>query len=73
MLDTDNQGGTGILARVFRLSHHVIGALSPQFLTLIIINAIFVIVFVWFIDKRAQYSMTIMQQLLDTCLQQGSR
>jgi hypothetical protein len=64
----DNEGGT-ILGVAARLGGRLINALAPQYLALILINAIFLGLFVWYIDARAQHAREIMQQLLDACLQ----
>jgi hypothetical protein len=51
-----------------RLGSQVIHGLSPQFLALIIINALFIGVLFWFVDARARHSVAVIQQLLTSCL-----
>jgi hypothetical protein len=63
-----NGNGPGIVGVVARFSGKVVDALSPQFLTLILLNALFFGMMFWYIGARAEHSMTIIQQLLTNCL-----
>jgi hypothetical protein len=65
---TPDGNGT-VTGAVSRIAHHVIAALSPQFLALIIINMMFLGVFVWHVDARADHTVDVIQQLLNSCLE----
>jgi hypothetical protein len=67
--DPQDEGGGTILGVASRLGGRLINALAPQYLALILINAAFMALFVWFIDTRADHTTAVMQQLLDSCLQ----
>jgi len=63
-----SENGTGIVGAVSRFSHHVVNALAPQFLALIILNALFFGAMFWYVDARARHSVDIINQLLLSCL-----
>ena len=62
-----NGNGT-ILGAVSRFGSQVVGSLAPQFLPLLIVNAFFMAAFVWYVNARAEHTMSVVQQLLTTCL-----
>jgi hypothetical protein len=51
-----------------KLGSQVVRSLAPQFLALILVNVAFFAAFIWFANKRAEHTVQIMQQLLDSCL-----
>ena len=63
-----NGNGPGVIGIVARFSHKVVDALSPQFLTLLLLNALFFAMMFWYIGARAEHSMSVIQQLLTNCL-----
>jgi hypothetical protein len=63
-----SENGTGIVGAVSRFSHHVVNALAPQFLALIVLNSLFLGIFFWYVDARAAHSMEVINQLLLSCL-----
>jgi hypothetical protein len=66
---TGNGNHRGVVAR---LASQAIHALSPQFLALIIVNMIFIGMLFWYIEGRAQHTMTIVNQLLQACLSRAN-
>ena len=68
MTSTDDPHGPGVTGAVSRISSQVVSSLKPQFLALILVNAIFMGVFIWYIDARARHAAEIMRQLFETCL-----
>jgi hypothetical protein len=70
MAEAPNDGSnhTTIVQAGVRLGSQVIHGLSPQFLALIVINALFIGVLFWFVDARARHSVAVIQQLLTSCL-----
>ena len=58
----------GIISAVTHVGSQVIAALQPQFLALILVNIMFMGVFIWYIDGRARHSVEIIKTLLDSCL-----
>ena len=67
----NGNGHTTIVQSGFKLGGQVITHLLPQFLALVIVNALFLCAFVWFVDRRAQHSVEVIQQLLRSCLNKG--
>jgi hypothetical protein len=63
-----SENGTGIVGAVSRFSHHVVRALAPQFLALIVLNTMVFGAFFWYADARARHTMDIINQLLLSCL-----
>jgi len=61
----------GLMATLSKLGSSIVVSLGPQYLALILMNIMFMGLLIWFVDKRAQHTSAIMQQLLDTCLQQA--
>lgn len=51
------------------LSEKLVSALPPQFLALVIINALVVGGLIWFVDARAKHTAAVLNQLLQACLQ----
>jgi len=43
--------------------------LGPQFLTLVVINALVLGALFWFVDARAKHTMRVMDQLMASCPQ----
>ena len=73
MADEGRRNGNGTaLGAISRVTHHIIEALSPQFLALLILNGVLFGVFIWYVDARADNTAHVIQQLLDSCLQQKS-
>jgi hypothetical protein len=62
----------GILEAGVRLGSAVVHSLAPQFLALLLINAVFVGCLFWFVDARARHTVALVNQLLAACLQ-GNR
>ena len=50
----------------------IVSSLTPQLLVLILLNIMFIMLFIWFISVRADHTTAIMQQLLDNCLQRSN-
>lgn len=61
------QNGT-ILGRVERLSQSLIGALPPAFLMLVLINAIFIGVVLWFLADQMDSRTELAGKIIDRCL-----
>ena len=59
----------GLYGHLARVGSHIIVSLKTEFLALVLINAIFLGLFVWYINARADHANAVMQQLLDACLQ----
>lgn len=59
---------TGLVATV---SEKLIRALPPSLIVIVLLNLGFLAAFVWHIDARADHSVTVIKQLLDTCLKQS--
>ena len=52
----------------FKLGSHVVSSLAPQFLALILINALFLGALYWFVDARARHTVELVNHLLEACL-----
>ena len=65
MSGNDPNGRTGW----FQLGAHVVRALAPQFLALLVVNVLFLMALWWFVDARAVHSMEVINRLLNACLE----
>ena len=64
----NGNGHTTIVQATTRLGGQVISNLLPQFLALIIINGLFLVAFLWFVDQRSKHTVAIIEQLMSACL-----
>jgi hypothetical protein len=62
-----------IVGAAHKLGAQVIHALTPQFLALVLVNIVFMGLFVWYIGARADHAAVVMQRLLDECLNKPTR
>ena len=53
------------------LSERLVSALPPQFLALLLINAMALGLLFWFVDARAKHTAQVLNQLLTACLAKG--
>lgn len=51
------------------IGSQLVRSLAPQFLALIIITAMALGGLFWFVDARAEHTVTLINQLLQACLQ----
>jgi hypothetical protein len=63
-----NGGHTTVVQAAIKLGGQAAHTLGPQFLALIIVNAMFLAALFWFVDARARHSVDVIQQLLQACL-----
>lgn len=68
-----NGGHTTIVSAGFKLGNSVVASLAPNFLALLIMNAIVLGFLYWFVDARARYTVELVNKLLASCLQQVGR
>lgn len=61
--------GTDRHGVISRLGSLVIHALPHQFLVIVLLNVMMLGAMFWFISVRAEHSMSIMNQLLASCLE----
>jgi len=54
---------------VLGLGGRLITALPAQFLTLVVINVLALGFLFWFVDARANHTASVLNQLLQACLQ----
>lgn len=59
----------GVVQAGLKLGNTVVSSLAPQFLALILINALFLGAMYWFIDARARHTVDLVNRLLATCLE----
>ncbi len=59
----------GLIEAGVKLGSQVVHSLAPQFLALLLINAVFLGVLFWFVDARARHTAQLINQLLAGCLQ----
>ena len=52
-----------------QVSEATVRALAPQFLALVLLNALFLGVLFWFVDARARHTAALLNQLLASCLE----
>lgn len=64
---SDHQNGT-IPGAVARVSQSLISALPPAFLLLVLINAAFIGVVLWFLDDQLDQRTQLVGKLLDHCM-----
>jgi hypothetical protein len=62
----------GIVEAGVKLGSAVVHSLGPAFLALLLVNALVLGLLFWFIDARAQHTVTIVNQLLAACLQRAA-
>lgn len=60
---------TTVVQAGLKLGTSVVSNLSPQFLTLILVNLLFMAVLYWYIGARAQHTAALIDKLLTACLQ----
>jgi hypothetical protein len=60
----------GIIHAGIKLAGQVSNSLAPQFLALLIVNALMFGGMLYYIGARAEHTMTIINQLLTACLGQ---
>jgi len=56
---------------VLGLGGRLITALPAQFLTLVVINILALGFLFWFVDARANHTASVLNQLLQACLQRS--
>jgi len=56
---------------VLGLGGRLITALPAQFLTLVVINVLALGFLFWFVDARANHTASVLNQLLQACLQRS--
>jgi hypothetical protein len=64
-----NGNGNTIIGAGVKLGSAVVEALTPNFLALLLINALFLGLLYWFVDARARHTVELVNRLLETCLQ----
>lgn len=57
-----------VITAASKLGNTVVRSLAPQFLALVLINVMFMGVFVWYLDTRANHAAEVIRQLLAACL-----
>jgi type VI protein secretion system component VasF len=63
---TEQERANGLLASI---SERLIRVLPPAFLMLIFINVLALGFLFWFVDARANHTASVLNQLLQACLQ----
>lgn len=53
---------------ISRLGQSLIGALPPAFLLLVLINAAFMGVVLWFVDDQMQSRTVLAEKIIDRCM-----
>jgi hypothetical protein len=61
-------GGKGVVAGALDLSKSLVGALPPAFLLLLLLNAAFVGLLVWFLGDQLEQRDKMAQALFDRCM-----
>jgi hypothetical protein len=64
-----NGSNNTIIGAGVKLGSAVVEALTPNFLALLLINALFLGLLYWFVDARARHTVELVNRLLETCLQ----
>lgn len=59
---------TTVVQAGIKLGQSVIHRLSPQFIAVIVINAMFLLLLFWFLDARATSTASVLNQLLQSCM-----
>jgi hypothetical protein len=60
----------GIANNVTDVSKSLIGALPAQFLVLVLINAVFIVGLLWFLDRSRQAQENVLLPVLTACIGQ---
>lgn len=55
------------------LGQSLIGALPAQFIMLVLLNTIFIIGLLWFLDRQREARVQAFDRVLDACMQQIPR
>jgi hypothetical protein len=61
----------GVVGVVSQVSRSLIGALPPAFIMLVLINAAFIGMVLWFLDNQLDQRMKTFNRILDACLASG--
>jgi len=64
----NGNGHTTVIQAGIKLGQSVVHSLAPQFLALIIVNALSLGFLFWFVDARARHTADVLNQLLSACL-----
>lgn len=51
----------------WQLGGVAVRALAPQFLALVLLNALFLVLLFWFVDGRARHTAALIAQLMASC------
>jgi hypothetical protein len=62
-------GNKGVLVGVVDLSQKIVATLPPAFLLLVLINALFIGVVMWFLDSQAKQRTELVEKLIDRCME----
>jgi hypothetical protein len=62
----------GIVEAGVKLGSAVVHSLGPAFLALVLVNVLMLGALYWYVDARAQHTVTIVNQLLAACLQRAA-
>jgi len=60
-----------LITSLANVGTQIVASLTPQLLAIILLNIVFIGLFIWFIDARANHTVMVMQQLLDACMLKG--
>jgi hypothetical protein len=60
-----------LITSLANVGTQILASLTPQLLAIILLNIVFIGLFIWFIDARANHTVMVMQQLLDACILKG--
>lgn len=62
-------GEKSVIGSALDMGNKIVAALPPTFLLLVLINAVFIVAMLWFIDHQMEQRLTLANRILEHCLQ----
>jgi hypothetical protein len=67
------EGEQGVVAGVTQTANKLIGSLPAQFLGLVVLNVVFIVGILWFLNNRDDARERLLTPILAACLQQKDK